>query len=105
MHEILLKLTDNLKEANIITLGCDIVFWVNLDLTFLHSFRCCSIKVYQLKVVFVFNLQVVNGFSNETNPENLHGFSFTSLMDIMKDFSNISVTRVVLGYVLMVSAA
>ncbi|KAK3783201.1 hypothetical protein RRG08_046993 [Elysia crispata] len=44
---------------------------------------------------------VVNGFSNETNPENLHGFSFTSLMDIMKDFSNISVTRVVLGYVLM----
>ncbi|RUS84707.1 hypothetical protein EGW08_007535 [Elysia chlorotica] len=44
---------------------------------------------------------VVNGFSNDTHPENLHGFSFTSLMDIMKDFSNISVTRVVLGYVLM----
>ncbi|GFR79109.1 protein patched homolog 1 [Elysia marginata] len=46
---------------------------------------------------------VVNQFANSSSPEpeNLHGFSFTTLMDIMKDFSNISVTRVVLGYVLM----
>ncbi|CAL1543201.1 unnamed protein product, partial [Lymnaea stagnalis] len=45
--------------------------------------------------------QVVNNYGNETNKDNIHGFSYTSLMDIMKDFSSISVTRVVLGYVLM----
>ena len=50
------------------------------------------------------SLQVVNNFGNESNKDNLHAFSYTSLMDIMRDFSSLSVTRVVLGYVLMVSA-
>ncbi|BFZ16560.1 hypothetical protein BsWGS_19599 [Bradybaena similaris] len=45
--------------------------------------------------------QVINHFGNESNKDNLYAFSYTSLMDIMKNFSNISVTRVVLGYVLM----
>nr|KAI8754123.1 protein patched-like protein 1-like [Biomphalaria glabrata] len=45
--------------------------------------------------------KIMNNFGNETNKDNLHGFSTTSLMDMMKDLSNISVTRVVLGYVLM----
>lgn len=49
--------------------------------------------------------QVINRFGNESNKDNLYAFSYTSLMDIMKNFSNISVTRVVLGYVLMVSVS
>ncbi|CAG5128611.1 unnamed protein product, partial [Candidula unifasciata] len=44
---------------------------------------------------------VINSFGNESNKDNLYAFSYTSLSDIMKNFSNVSVTRVVLGYVVM----
>lgn len=45
----------------------------------------------------------MNGFNNDTMPDNIYGFSMTSLMDIMKEFSNISIPRVTIGYILMVS--
>jgi hypothetical protein len=45
----------------------------------------------------------MNGFNNDTMPDNMYGFSMTSLMDIMKEFSSISIPRVAIGYVLMVS--
>ncbi|XP_069128023.1 protein patched homolog 1-like [Argopecten irradians] len=45
--------------------------------------------------------QVVNGMGNSTSPDQMLGFSTTSLMDIMKEFSNVSIVRVVFGYVLM----
>ncbi|KAK7100530.1 hypothetical protein V1264_023464 [Littorina saxatilis] len=44
---------------------------------------------------------LVNDINNATTRDNINAFSFTSLMDIMKDFSNISLTRIVIGYVLM----
>ena len=44
----------------------------------------------------------MNGFSNSSMPDNLYAFSMTSLMDIMKEFSDISIPRVAIGYILMV---
>lgn len=35
-------------------------------------------------------------------PDDLYAFSMTSLMDIMKEFSDISIPRVAIGYILMV---
>ncbi|KAL8598952.1 hypothetical protein ACOMHN_006762 [Nucella lapillus] len=46
-------------------------------------------------------VSVVNEVNNATTRDNIHSFSYTSLMDIMEDFSSISVTRIVIGYVLM----
>ncbi|XP_076440508.1 protein patched homolog 1-like isoform X2 [Babylonia areolata] len=46
-------------------------------------------------------VSVVNEVNNATTRDNIYSFSYTSLMDIMEDFSSISVTRVVIGYVLM----
>ncbi|KAL4236598.1 Protein patched 1 [Mactra antiquata] len=43
----------------------------------------------------------MNSFSNETMPDNMYAFSMTSLMDIMKEFSDVSIPRVAIGYVLM----
>lgn len=47
--------------------------------------------------------QVINGLDNSTSRDRVYAFSYTSLMDIMRDFSSISVTRIVIGFVLMVS--
>ncbi|XP_052776119.1 protein patched homolog 1-like isoform X1 [Mya arenaria] len=44
----------------------------------------------------------MNTFSSPSMPDNLYAFSMTSLMDIIKDFSNISIPRVAIGYILMV---
>ena len=38
---------------------------------------------------------------NESHSDDIHPFSTTSLMDILAEFSQISVVRVALGYVLM----
>ncbi|XP_076462162.1 protein patched homolog 1-like [Babylonia areolata] len=46
-------------------------------------------------------VSVVNGMVNSTSRDNVYAFSYTSLMDIMQDFSSVSVTRVVIGYFLM----
>lgn len=46
--------------------------------------------------------QVVNNARNSTKGDEIYGFSSVSLADIMKEFSNLSPTRVALGYVLMV---
>lgn len=48
--------------------------------------------------------QIVNKIANDSARDNVYAFSYTSLLDIMKDFSSISGVRVVLGYVLMVSS-
>ena len=45
----------------------------------------------------------MNTFSNSSMPDQIHAFSMTSLMDIMKEFSDISIPRVAIGYILMVS--
>jgi hypothetical protein len=55
---------------------------------------------------FHFILQIVSNVINETTRaahDNVYAFSQTSLYDIIKDFSQVSPVRVVLGYVLMVS--
>mgnify|MGYP000219915653 FL=1 len=44
----------------------------------------------------------MNNFKNSTMPDNMYAFSMTSLMDIMKEFSDLSIPRVVIGYILMV---
>ncbi|PVD22694.1 hypothetical protein C0Q70_15950 [Pomacea canaliculata] len=44
---------------------------------------------------------VINGLDNSTSRDRVYAFSYTSLMDIMRDFSSISVTRIVIGFVLM----
>lgn len=46
-------------------------------------------------------VNVVNKVSNSTVRDNVYAFSYTSLMDIMYDFSSISISRVVIGYILM----
>ncbi|KAK7490526.1 hypothetical protein BaRGS_00018312 [Batillaria attramentaria] len=46
-------------------------------------------------------VNVVNNLGNSTTRDNVYAFSYTSLMDIMQDFSSISVSRVVIGYILM----
>ncbi|XP_052257049.1 protein patched homolog 1-like isoform X2 [Dreissena polymorpha] len=43
----------------------------------------------------------MNAFAKDDKPDNQYAFSMTSLMDIIKDFSDISVVRVTIGYVLM----
>ncbi|KAL8597752.1 hypothetical protein ACOMHN_001711 [Nucella lapillus] len=46
-------------------------------------------------------VSTVNGLGNSTSRDQVYAFSYTSLMDVMQDFSNISVTRIAVGYVLM----
>ena len=45
----------------------------------------------------------MNSFSTPTMPDDMYGFTMTALMDIIKDFSTISVPRVAIGYILMVT--
>ncbi|KAJ8316308.1 hypothetical protein KUTeg_006322 [Tegillarca granosa] len=47
--------------------------------------------------------EVVNGMTNSSSVDHVYAFSSTSLLDIMKEFSDVSVVRVAFGYVLMVS--
>ena len=47
--------------------------------------------------------QEVNRILNDSVHDEVVAFSSTSLMDILKEFSQVSVVRVALGYVLMVS--
>ncbi|XP_013398571.1 protein patched homolog 1 isoform X2 [Lingula anatina] len=45
--------------------------------------------------------QVVQEMGNGTQEDNLHGFSSTSLLDMLKEFSEVSYVRVALGYIFM----
>ena len=45
--------------------------------------------------------QEVARIVNESHSDDVHPFSATSLMDILTEFSQVSVVRVALGYVLM----
>lgn len=57
---------------------------------------------HEYRVVLLYHQAVNEIGKNSTARDNVYAFSYTSLMDIMKDFSSISVTRVVIGYILMV---
>ncbi|KAJ8305966.1 hypothetical protein KUTeg_016511 [Tegillarca granosa] len=46
--------------------------------------------------------EVVNGMTNSSSVDHVYAFSSTSLLDIMKEFSDVSVVRVAFGYVLMI---
>lgn len=50
-------------------------------------------------------LQVVHQSVPENSSQSIHAFSTTTLNDIMKSFSDVSVIRVAGGYLLMVGAA
>lgn len=52
---------------------------------------------------WIFILQVVHQSIPENSSQSIHAFSTTTLNDIMKSFSDVSVIRVAGGYLLMVS--
>ncbi|XP_041359146.1 protein patched homolog 1-like isoform X2 [Gigantopelta aegis] len=45
--------------------------------------------------------EILNKFTNDSSRDNVYAFSYTSLLDIMRDFSSVSIVRVALGYLLM----
>lgn len=57
-----------------------------------------------LKKVILFSLQVAHGSIPQNSTSEIHAFSTTTLNDIMKSFSDVSVIRVAGGYLLMVSS-
>ena len=58
-----------------------------------------------LKWTLMFMFQVVYGMSGTNNSsDSVYGFTTTSLLDIMTEFSSVSVVRIVFGYILMVSS-
>ena len=53
----------------------------------------------------MFMFQVVYGMSGTNNSsDSVYDFTTTSLLDIMTEFSSVSVVRIVFGYILMVSS-
>lgn len=57
-----------------------------------------------LKWTLMFMFQVVYGMSGTNNSsDSVYGFTTTSLLDIMTEFSSVSVIRIAFGYILMVS--
>lgn len=51
---------------------------------------------------YLFILQVVHQSIPDNSSQSIHAFSTTTLNDIMKSFSDVSVIRVAGGYLLMV---
>lgn len=58
-----------------------------------------------LNKVLLFSLQVAHGSIPQNSTSEIHAFSTTTLNDIMKSFSDVSVIRVAGGYLLMVSSS
>ncbi|XP_050403061.1 protein patched homolog 1 isoform X2 [Patella vulgata] len=72
------------------------------DTTKVQSIRWSRAKAKEILETWQRNFsQIINKFGNDSFQDNIYAFSYTSLLDIIKDFSSISVVRVVMGYVLM----
>ncbi|ESO92335.1 hypothetical protein LOTGIDRAFT_71238, partial [Lottia gigantea] len=73
-----------------------------LDQSKVQSIRWSRAKAKEILETWQRNFSlIINQFGNDTMQDNVYAFSYTSLLDIIRDFSSISVVRVVMGYVLM----